>query len=111
MGERCQGQHLEPPASVEVASTAPPPLGDLTDPFVARLLQLVRDQVPATTTLEQLESELAAEGFEPNGVLQREHRREAANQVTVGNCVLSLRLLSAIDWNSFFEQSSRVEAI
>jgi cyclic beta-1,2-glucan synthetase len=88
-----------------------PPFGELTDPFVVRLLQLLRDQEPVTIALEHLESELAAGGSEPNDVLRREHRREAANQVTVGNCVLSLRLLSAIDWNSFFEQSSRVEAI
>jgi cyclic beta-1,2-glucan synthetase len=88
-----------------------PQFGELTDPFVVRLLQRLREAGPATTPLEHLESELAARGSEPNEVLRREHRREAANQVTVGNCVLSLRLLSAIDWNSFFEQSSRVEAI
>ena len=29
----------------------------------------------------------------------------------MGNCVLSLRLLSALDWNAFFERSSHVEAI
>ena len=86
-------------------------LGELTDPFVVRLLKLLRDQGPATLALERLDSELPELGSEPNEVLRREHRREAANQVTVGNCVLSLRLLSAIDWNSFFEQSSQVEAI
>ncbi|MBN9524201.1 hypothetical protein J0H58_37770, partial [bacterium] len=42
-------------------------------------------------------------------VLQREHRRQAANQVSVGNCVTSLRLLNAIDWNEFFERASPVE--
>ncbi len=44
-------------------------------------------------------------------MLHREQSRQAANQVTVGNCVLSLRLLSAVDWNAFFEQTSHVEAI
>ena len=85
--------------------------GELTDPFVVRLLKLLREQEHATATLERLLSQLAAQGSEPNEVLGREHRRVAANQVTVVNCVLSLRLLSAIDWNSFFEQSSWVEAI
>ncbi len=61
--------------------------------------------------LEQLEAELAARGSTPNEVLRREQSRQAANQVTVGNCVLSLRLLSAIDWNAFFEQTSHVEAV
>src|SRR5262249_2154760 len=59
---------------------------------------------------EHLEAELAARGSDPNEVLRREHHYQAASQVTVGNCVLSLRLLSAVDWNAFFEQSSHVEA-
>ena len=92
-------------------SQAPPPLTELSDPFVVRLLQLLRDQGPAITTLEHLEAELSAHGSEPNEVLKREQSRQAADQVTVGNCVLSLRLLSALDWNAFFEQSSHVEAI
>ena len=47
----------------------------------------------------------------PNEVLRREHRRQAGNQVSVGNCVISLRLLSALDWNVFFERTSPVEAV
>ena len=74
-------------------------------------MKLLRDQGPEARALEHLESDSPPLGSEPDEILRREHRREAANQVTVGNCVLSLRLLSAIDWNSFFEQSSRVEAI
>ena len=34
-----------------------------------------------------------------------------ANEIIVANCILSLRLLSAIDWKDFFEQTSRVEKI
>ena len=60
---------------------------------------------------ERLEPELSSRGSEPNEVLKREQSRQAADQITVGNCVLSLRLLSALDWNAFFEQSSHVEAI
>ena len=86
-------------------------LADLTDPFVVRLLQLLRDQDRAKKGLEQLEDELAARGSDPNEVLKREQSHQAANQVTVGNCVLSLRLLSAVDWNTFFEQTSHVEAV
>ncbi|HEX3450075.1 MAG TPA: glycosyl transferase family 36, partial [Isosphaeraceae bacterium] len=92
-------------------SQAPPPLAELSDPFVVRLLQLLRDQGPVNAAVEHLEAELSAHGSEPNEVLKREQSRQAADQVTVGNCVLSLRLLSAIDWNAFFEKSSPVEAI
>jgi len=34
-----------------------------------------------------------------------------ANETIVANCFLSLRLLSTADWESFFEQTSRVEQI
>ncbi len=36
---------------------------------------------------------------------------ELPNDAIVSNCFLSLRLLSATDWKSFFEQTSRVERI
>ncbi len=50
-------------------------------------------------------------GVDPDEVLREEHRRQAANQVSIGNAVTSLRLLAALDWNAFFERSSRVEAV
>src|SRR5689334_12977233 len=34
-----------------------------------------------------------------------------ANEMIVANCFLSLRLLSATDWKSFFEKTSRVEEV
>ena len=36
---------------------------------------------------------------------------QLANETIVANCFLSLRLLSTTDWESFFEQTSRVEQI
>lgn len=81
-----------------------------SDPLVVRLMQLLRDRGPeAAGSWQRLEAELAAHGLDPDEVLRRENHRQAANQITIGNCVLSLRLLSAIDWNSFFEQCSLVE--
>jgi cyclic beta-1,2-glucan synthetase len=82
-----------------------------SDPFLARLLQLLRDQDSRGTRLHELEAALARQGTDVNELLRREHSRQAATQVTVGNCILGLRLLSAIDWKSFFEQSSRVERV
>lgn len=104
MGERAPGTPVV--ADAEIPSFEP-----LTDPFVVRLLQLLRDHGPAIRTLEQLEKRLGQVGTDANEVLRREHRRQAANQISVGNCVISLRLLSALDWNAFFEQISPVEAI
>ena len=44
-------------------------------------------------------------------MLRREHQRQAANQVSVGNSVTSLRLLANLDWSLFFERTSVVEAV
>src|SRR5439155_10717533 len=84
----------------------------VNDPFCMRLLQLLRDQGPrAAACLQQLETDLAERGLRVEEVLRREHQRQAVNQVSVGNCVTSLRLLSALDWNVFFETTSLVEAV
>ncbi|WP_435019716.1 GH36-type glycosyl hydrolase domain-containing protein [Tundrisphaera sp. TA3] len=94
-----------PPATI-------PPLPRLSDPFVVRLVQVLRDRGPsAAPALKALEAELAKTGADTNALLRDEHRRQAANQVSVGNCLISLRLLSALDWNVFFEQNSPVEVL
>ena len=41
----------------------------------------------------------------------REQRRQAADSISVGNCITSLRFLSALDWRECFEQLSFVDAI
>jgi cyclic beta-1,2-glucan synthetase len=82
---------------------------DLTDPFIVRALQVLRAHGP-TAAVAQLERCLAERGEDPAAVVQRENRRQAVNQVSVGNCVTSLRLLEAVDWNAFFERVSGVEA-
>ncbi|MGC8642595.1 MAG: GH36-type glycosyl hydrolase domain-containing protein, partial [Isosphaeraceae bacterium] len=89
-----------------------PPLGELSDPFVVRLIHLLRDLgVESLEVMNWLEGELARGGKDPDQVLAREGHRQAANQVTIGNAVISLRLLSTVDWNAFFERTSLVQQI
>ncbi len=89
-----------------------PPVTAPSGPFVVRLVQLLRDQGPtAVPLLRRLEAALDALGRDSDEVLGEEHHLQAVNQITVGNCVLSLRLLSAVDWNAFFERTSLVETI
>jgi cyclic beta-1,2-glucan synthetase len=84
----------------------------VSDPFVVRLLTKLRDFGPGSETgVDWLEQRLAQIGISSADVMQRENQRQAANQVTVGNCVTSLRLLSALDWAAFFERTSVVEGI
>ena len=112
-------QNLPAPAPEEAeadrepaALESPPPFPATTDPMVVRLVRLLRDRgAAASPALRKLESELAARGNDAGQVLRDEHRRQAANQVSVGNCVISLRLLSVVDWNAFFERHNTVEAL
>ena len=112
-------EHLPAPATDEaeaepepVPTADVPPFPTLTDPFVVRLVRLLRDRgASAAPTLRRLEALLADRGSDSSQVLRDEHRRQAANQVSVGNCVISLRLLSVIDWNVFFEENSAVEVL
>ncbi len=43
--------------------------------------------------------------------MRREQQRLAANQVSIGNLITSMRLLTALDWSLFFERVSLVEQI
>ncbi|MBW3637054.1 MAG: glycosyl transferase, partial [Armatimonadetes bacterium] len=44
-------------------------------------------------------------------VTSREQRRQAADSISVGNLITSLRFLSALDWRECFEELSRVDQI
>jgi len=76
-----------------------------SDAFLVAWHQAIRDLGDAPPV------DTARPPGDPADALRREHRRQAANQVSVGNCVTSLRLLNAIDWAEFFEQASPVEAV
>jgi cyclic beta-1,2-glucan synthetase len=105
-------RHLKSCGEGELPALCLPETDPLKDPFCVRLLQSLRDQGPrAAACLQQVEADLSARGIHVNEVLRREHQRQAVNQVSVGNCVTSLRLLTALDWNNFFETTSLVEAV
>jgi cyclic beta-1,2-glucan synthetase len=83
-----------------------------TDPCVVRVLEGLRERgLEASAGLEWLEEAVARCGCTAADVLRRENGRQAANQVSVGNCVTSLRLLGNLDWAVFFERTSAVEAL
>jgi cyclic beta-1,2-glucan synthetase len=83
-----------------------------TEPCLVRVLQALRDRgLEASAAVEWLEESLVRGGQAAADVLRRENGRQAANQVTVGNCVTSLRLLGNLDWGAFFDRTSAVEAL
>jgi cyclic beta-1,2-glucan synthetase len=80
--------------------------------FVVQLTQRLREQDPAVLPVfEWLEKQLARRGLSIEEVVHEEHNRQAAAQVTVGNIITSMRLLSTLDWNDFFETVSLIDPV
>jgi cyclic beta-1,2-glucan synthetase len=78
--------------------------------FVVQLIQRLRDQDPAVMpVMESLDKQLRKEGLSLEQLVHEEHHRQAAAQVTVGNIITSMRLLSTLDWKDFFEKVSRID--
>src|SRR3972149_2116063 len=78
--------------------------------FAVQLVQRLRDQDPAVTpALLWLDERLTAQGTTPDDIVRLEHQRQAAMNVTVRNVILSMSLMSALDWAEFFEGVSLVD--
>jgi cyclic beta-1,2-glucan synthetase len=78
--------------------------------FVVQLTQRLREQDPAVLVVfEWLEKQLAKKGLAIEKIAHEEHHRQAAAQVTVGNIITSMRLLSTLDWRDFFETVSLID--
>ncbi len=84
----------------------------LVTAFAVQLVQRLRDQDPAVTpALRWLDQRLAAQGTTPDDIVRLEHQRQAAMNVTVRNVIMSMRLMSALDWAEFFESVSLVDEL
>ena len=80
--------------------------------FLVQLTQRLREQDPAVMPVtEWLEKQLAWQATSIEQVIHAEHQRQAATQVTVGNIITSMRLLSTLDWRDFFESVSLIEPL
>src|SRR6059036_3259995 len=84
----------------------------LVTAFAVQLVQRLRDQDPAVTpALLWLDGRLAAQGTTSDDIVRVEHQRQAAMNVTVRNVILSMSLMSALDWAEFFESVSLVDEV
>lgn len=84
----------------------------LTDcAVVAQMSRRLRDQdpelLPAWDYLENIcvSNEQTIEQY-----VHADHQEQAATQITIGNIISSMRLLSRVDWKRFFERVSLTEA-
>jgi cyclic beta-1,2-glucan synthetase len=85
---------------------------ELPQTFLVQLVQRLREQDPSVMpVMDWIEKQLARQGTSVEQVIHSEHQRQAAAQVTVGNIITSMRLLSTLDWNDFFEKVSLIEPL
>lgn len=81
-------------------------------PFIVQLVQRLRDQDPGIfKSMEWLEETLKTCHQSTEKIAQLEHYRQAADQVSIGNIITSMRLFSIIDWHDFFEDVSLVNPL
>lgn len=84
----------------------------LSGPFVAGFTRQLQGKGPALVLpLSWMEQQLSAAGSSSNDVVQQESQKQAANQVSVRNCIGTLRMLGATDWRDFVEELSSVEKV
>jgi cyclic beta-1,2-glucan synthetase len=86
--------------------------GPLITAFAVQLVQRLREQDRAVTpALLWLDRRLAAQGTTSDDIVRVEHQRQAAMNVTVRNIIMSMRLMSSLDWTEFFETVSLVDDV
>ncbi len=82
----------------------------LTHPFVSELASRLQGQGPASVfPLAWLDQQLADRGQTVAHSFQLASQSQAADQVSIGNSIGSLRFLAATDWREFVELTSVVE--
>lgn len=80
--------------------------------IIVQLTKRLRDQSTSITPIsESLNKHINNLNSNFDEILHIEYKRQAEAQVTVSNIVNSMRLLSTVDWNEFFEQVNLIDPI
>ncbi len=84
--------------------------GALDAGYIVNLLQHLRDEDPSVApVMHWLEQRLSDLHTTVDDVLRAEHLRRASNRLSVSNVITSMRVLSIVDWATFFETTSPIE--
>ncbi len=84
----------------------------LTSSFVTEYIQQLQGRSGlAEWTNSWLEHRLAEHGQTIPRMISLNRQQQAADQVSIGNTITSLRSLAALNWKEFVEQQSRVEQV
>ncbi len=94
--------------TADMARSNPP----MSAPFVSEFVRSLQGQSPALAlALTWVEQRLADDGLTTEQLVQIGNQGQAADQVTLGNSIGSLRFLSSVDWHSFVEAMSAVDRV
>jgi cyclic beta-1,2-glucan synthetase len=84
----------------------------LSDAFVVRLLQRMRELGPRVADLRvELERRMAETDFTSTDAMRAEHQRQTTGHASVGNSITSLRLVATLDWNRAVERVSLIDQV
>lgn len=90
----------------DMARSKPP----MVSAFVAELARRLQGRGPALALpLTWIEQHLAESGLSIAQMVQAENQLQAADQVSISNSIGSLRIIGALDWQTFVETQSVVE--
>jgi len=85
---------------------------DFETAFVERFTRQLRDRdLSIAPAYEWLTNKLQELGSSIDNAVEAEYQSQATGQVTVGNIITSMRLLSTIDWRTFFENVSLIDPL
>lgn len=82
----------------------------MSSAFVAELARRLQGATLALP-ISWIEQHLAEEGYSIEQKVQEQNKLQAANQVTISNCISGLRHLTEVNWRNFVENVSVVEKI
>jgi cellobiose phosphorylase len=95
-------------ATADMARSEPP----MTGPYVAELARRLQGQSSALALpLTWIEQRLSESGLTIEQLVQSENQQQAADQMSIGNSINSLRFLATMDWRKFVETMSAVEHV
>lgn len=81
-------------------------------PYIEHLLRILKKKdINLNPILDYLNLKLSEIDLDVDSIVKREHQEQSSYQVTMGNCISSLRLSNSIDWREIFESLSYVEKI
>ncbi|HSC89431.1 MAG TPA: hypothetical protein VLC09_19245, partial [Polyangiaceae bacterium] len=83
-----------------------------SDAFLVTLLKRLREREDAPAeAIDWIANQTARLQATPDELARRYHVRQAADQVSVGNAITSMRSINSVDWSEFFRATSHVEAV